>query len=97
VPPAIVPVETVPTVVMLAEPAQVDKAVFSTLLRERSVFNSDADRAVTVLSAFILTKVTADGFVRVNMLAPTVVAPNEVRPVDAVKPVLPPSHLSLSV
>ena len=34
------PVAIVPTVVMLAEPAQVDNAVFSTLFKLKSVFTS---------------------------------------------------------
>jgi hypothetical protein len=62
-----------------------------------AVLKSDALRALTVLSALRRTKVTAEGLVRVNRLLPTVVAPRLVRPVEAVKPVEPPSHFSLSV
>ncbi len=36
-----------------------------------------ADLAVTVLSAFILRNVSADGFVNVNRFSPTVVPPRE--------------------
>ena len=41
--------------------------------------------AVTVLSAFMRIRVTALGFVRVKMLAPTVVAPKLVRAPAATK------------
>jgi len=56
-----------------------------------------ADNAVTELSALNLGKVIAEGFVKVNIDCPTVVPPKLVRPVADTKPVLPPSHFSLSV
>ena len=46
--------------------------------------------AVTVLSAFMRIRVTALGFVRVKMLAPTVVAPRVVRAAAAVVAPVPP-------
>jgi hypothetical protein len=56
-----------------------------------------ADNAVTELSALNLGKVMAEGFVKVNIDCPTVVPPKLVLPVAATKPVLPPSHFSLSL
>src|SRR5436190_20908947 len=53
----------------------------------------DALNQSNELSAFARPNVIADGFVDVNILPPIVVAPNDVRPVAAVKPVAPPSHL----
>lgn len=61
-----------------------------------AVLNVAASKVDTVLSALIRKKVTADGLVSVNRFEPTVVAPSEVRPVEAVKPVAPPSHRFLS-
>ena len=57
-----------------------------------AVRNVAASKALTVLSALNRGNVMADGFVSVNMLPPTVVAPSEVRPVAATKLVDPPSH-----
>ena len=62
-----------------------------------AVLNVAASKAETVLSAFILGNVIAVGFVSVKKLPPTVVAPNDVRPVAATNPVAPPSHLRRSV
>ena len=56
-----------------------------------------ADKAETELSALNCGKVIAEGLVKVNIDCPTVVPPKLVLPVAATKPVLPPSHLSLSV
>ena len=56
-----------------------------------------ASRVDTLLSALIRIKVIADGFVSVNTLDPTVVAPKEVLPVAASSPVEPPSHFRRSV
>jgi hypothetical protein len=56
-----------------------------------------AVKAETVLSTLNLGKVIAEGLVKVNIDCPMVVPPRLVRPVDATKPVLPPSHFSLSV
>jgi hypothetical protein len=56
-----------------------------------------ADNAETELSALNCGKVIAEGLVKVNIDCPTVVPPKLVRPVAATMPVLPPSHLSLSV
>lgn len=57
-----------------------------------AVRNDAASRALMVLSALNRGNVTALGLVSVNMLAPTVVAPKDVRPVEATKFVEPPSH-----
>ena len=57
-----------------------------------AVLKLAASSAVTELSALNRGKVIAPGFVRVNRLDPTVVAPKEVLPVAAVRPVDPPSH-----
>ena len=62
-----------------------------------AVLKVAASSALTVLSALNLGNVIADGFVKVNIFPPTVVAPNDVLPVAAVNPVAPPSHLFLSV
>lgn len=62
-----------------------------------AVRNVAASRVDTVLSAFTRKNVIALGLASVNRLEPTVVAPNEVRPVAATSPVLPPSHCFLSV
>ena len=56
-----------------------------------------AVKAETLLSALNRGKVIAEGFVKVNIDCPMVVPPRLVRPVDATKSVLPPSHFSLSV
>ena len=56
------------------------------------VLNVDADSAVIVLSALTFKNVTAEGFVSVNKLLPTVVPPRLVLPVAATKFVEPPSH-----
>jgi hypothetical protein len=56
-----------------------------------------AVKAETLLSALNLGKVIAEGFVKVNIDCPMVVPPKLVRPVDATKSMLPPSHFSLSV
>ena len=56
-----------------------------------------ADKAVTELSALNCGKVIAEGLVKVNIDCPIVVPPKLVLPVAATMPVLPPSHLSLSV
>lgn len=57
-----------------------------------AVLKSAADKEDTVLSAFILGNVTADGFVRVKKLWPIVDPPRLERPVAAFKFVEPPSH-----
>jgi hypothetical protein len=62
-----------------------------------AVRNDAASKDETVLSALNLGKVTALGLEMVNRLAPRVVAPRLARPVDAVRPVEPPSHFSRSV
>jgi hypothetical protein len=62
-----------------------------------AVLNVVASKVDTLLSAFNLGNVIAEGLVRVNKLPPTVVAPRDVLPVEAVRPVAPPSHLNLSV
>ena len=62
-----------------------------------AVLKSVEFKAVTVLSALNLGNVIAEGFTRVKILLPTVVAPKEVLPVDAIKFVFPPSHCSLCV
>jgi hypothetical protein len=62
-----------------------------------AVRKSDAERALTVLSALNWGNVIADGLVNVNILLPRVVAPNDVLPVAAVSPVAPPSHFKRSV
>ena len=55
-----------------------------------AVLNEDASNAYTVLSALTLKNVIADGFVRVNRLAPAVVAPKLVlAPAAVVDPVPP--------
>ena len=55
-----------------------------------AVLKSEAFNAVTVLSAFTLRKVMADGLDNVNILFPTVVAPKLVRAVDAEVAPVPP-------
>jgi hypothetical protein len=62
-----------------------------------AVLNSDAVNDETELLALKRGKVIAEGFVKVNIDCPMVVPPKLVRPVDATKSVLPPSHFSLSV
>src|SRR5574343_77923 len=61
-----------------------------------AVLNVAASNQLTVLSAFALKNVIADGFVDVNIFPPIVVAPNDVLPVAGTKPVEPPSHFILS-
>ena len=80
-----VPVPIVPSVVKFVEPAQVLRAVFSTLSNERSVLKFDAFLAVIVLSALILMNDIADGFVRVKRFEPTVVAPRLALAVEALE------------
>jgi len=62
-----------------------------------AVLKVAASKAETVLSALNLGNVTAEGFTRVKILLPIVVAPKEVLPVDATKFVFPPSHCNLCV
>ena len=62
-----------------------------------AVRKAEALNQSTLLSALPLKNVIADGLVEVKIFWPIVVPPKEVRPVDAVKPVAPPSHLFLSV
>ena len=57
-----------------------------------AVLKLAAFKVETVLSALNLGNVIADGLVSVNIFSPTVVAPNEVLPVEAVNPVEPASH-----
>ena len=57
-----------------------------------AVRNVAASKADTVLSALNRGNVIALGLVSVNMFWPTVVPPNDVRPVAATKLVEPPSH-----
>ena len=71
-----VPVPIVPKVVILAVPAQVDKAVFSTRFNDNSLFNAAPVIVLTVLSAFALIYVIALGLANVIKLRPTVVAAN---------------------
>lgn len=62
-----------------------------------AVRNVAASSADTVLSALNLGNVTALGLVSVNMLPPTVVAPNDVRPVAGTKLVELPSQCKVLV
>ena len=78
-------------------PAVVDAITFVTVPAPMAVRKLAAVKAETLLSALNLGKVIAEGFVKVNIDCPMVVPPKLVRPVDATKPVLPPSHFSLSV
>ena len=55
-----------------------------------AVLNVAASKALTVLSALNLGNVTADGFVKVNKLLPTVVAPKLVLALGAVVAPVPP-------
>lgn len=62
-----------------------------------AVLNVAASNALTELSALMRGNVMADGLVSVKKFWPTVVPPRDVRPVDAVNPVAPPSHFRRSV
>ena len=58
-----------------------------------AVLKSEAFKAEIVLFALILRNVIASGLVAVNKFEPRVVAPNEVLPVVAFKPLLEPDQL----
>jgi hypothetical protein len=78
-------------------PAVVAAFTVVTLPAPIALLKLAAVKAETVLSALNRGKVIAEGFVKVNIDCPMVVPPRLVRPVDATKSVLPPSHFSLSV
>ena len=78
-------------------PAVVEAVTLVTVPAPMALRNEAADNAETVLSALNCGKVMAEGFVKVNIDCPIVVPPKLVLPVDATKPVLPPSHFNLSV
>jgi hypothetical protein len=78
-------------------PAVPDTVTLVTVPPPIALLNDAADNAVTLLSALNCGKVIAEGLVKVNIDCPIVVPPKLVLPVAATKPVLPPSHFSLSV
>ena len=84
-------------VIDIGLPEVVAASTLVTLPAPMAFLNEAADNVVTLLSALNCGYVMAEGFVKVNIDCPIVVPPKLVRPVDATKPVLPPSHFSLSV
>ena len=85
------------SVIDIGFPAVAEASTSVTVPEPMALLNKAADSAVTVLSALKRGKVIAEGLVKVNIDCPIVVPPRLVLPVDGVNPVLPPSHLSLSV
>ena len=90
-----VPVKVKPEIVPVP-PTEVTVPVVLEVPAPIAVRNVAASRADTVLSALKRGKVTAEGLVRVKRFEPIVVAPSDVLPVEAVKPVEPPSHFKRS-